>query len=564
MNATEKSLYGGHISKLIFNDNTALDILSNDIVVFVGPNNAGKSQSLRDIYELCNKKISPVVISDIMIEKNTSSIDELLDDISFVQNNGDHKTYQGLNYSFNTYNINQYPHVAYYGDLRNLFISYLNTESRLSICQSPQIINRNQPKQHPIHYVAFNQAYRIKISKYFKKAFGKDLIPNTQFGSQLPLCIGEPIKFDNDNFDDEQTRLEAYSNLLEKYPQIQNQGDGIKSFTGILLNLIIEYYRTFLIDEPESFLHPPQARIMGHTIGELLSNEQQAFISTHSPEILMGLLEVCPERIKIVRITREDDSNHFSILNNDEFNVLWKDPLLRHSEIMTSIFHKNVVLCESDSDCRLYSIIHSFLKEEEESYSETLFVHCGGKQRMGKIITALKSLNIPVWIVPDIDVLNNSSIFKNLIECTGGNWNDFSSDLNILSANLTTNKSFVNRTTFKQQMLDIIDCTEDKNLTNVEIKDIKELLKTETKWTQLKEGGINSLPAGDGYQAFQSIYSKLKTLNIFIVPVGELECFIKDVGGHGPEWVNKVLEQFPDFKNQVYDKLKEFIKSWNL
>lgn len=110
MNATEKSLYGGHISKLIFNDNTALDILSNDIVVFVGPNNAGKSQSLRDIYELCNKKISPVVISDIMIEKNTSSIDELLDDISFVQNNGDHKTYQGLNYSFNTYNINQYPH----------------------------------------------------------------------------------------------------------------------------------------------------------------------------------------------------------------------------------------------------------------------------------------------------------------------------------------------------------------------------------------------------------------------------------------------------------------------
>lgn len=79
-------------------------------------------------------------------------------------------------------------------------------------------------------------------------------------------------------------------------------------------------------------MHPPQARIMGHTIGSLLSDKQQAFISTHSPEILKGLLETCPNRIKIVRITRNDNTNHFSILNNDEFNLLWKDPLLRHSE----------------------------------------------------------------------------------------------------------------------------------------------------------------------------------------------------------------------------------------
>lgn len=163
--------------------------------------------------------------------------------------------------------------------------------------------------------------------------------------------------------------MENYADILEQYPQIHNQGDGIRSFTGILLNLIIEHHKIFLIDEPESFLHPPQARIMGHTIGSLLSDKQQAFISTHSPEILKGLLETCPNRIKIVRITRNDNTNHFSILNNDEFNLLWKDPLLRHSEIMSSIFHKNVVLCESDSDCRLYSIIDSYIKE-----TKTLFL----------------------------------------------------------------------------------------------------------------------------------------------------------------------------------------------
>ena len=76
---------------------------------------------------------------------------------------------------------------------------------------------------------------------------------------------------------------------------------------------MINHYCTYLIDEPESFLHPPQANIMGRIIGRTLSANQQAFISTHSEEIIKGLLDVCPERVKIIRITRENDSNNFSV-----------------------------------------------------------------------------------------------------------------------------------------------------------------------------------------------------------------------------------------------------------
>lgn len=43
---------GGYISKLTFNNGKELEIAANDIVVFVGPNNAGKSQSLK-IYMYC-------------------------------------------------------------------------------------------------------------------------------------------------------------------------------------------------------------------------------------------------------------------------------------------------------------------------------------------------------------------------------------------------------------------------------------------------------------------------------------------------------------------------------
>ena len=126
------------------------------------------------------------------------------------------------------------------------------------------------------------QKYRQWISANFKKAFGEELIPFTQNGNNIPLCIGKQVKFNDEEFSDEQTRQEAYEKVLETYKQVQDQGDGIKSFTGILLYLMLDYYSIFLIDEPESFLHPPQANIMGRIIGETLSDNQQAFISTHT------------------------------------------------------------------------------------------------------------------------------------------------------------------------------------------------------------------------------------------------------------------------------------------
>lgn len=104
---------------------------------------------------------------------------------------------------------------------------------------------------------------------------------------------------------------------------------------------------------------------MGRIIGKTLRENQQAFISTHSEEIIKGLLDVCPERVKIVRITREEDVNEFSVLENEKFNEVWNDPLLKYSNIMTSLFHKNVILCESDSDCKFYSIIENYIKQLE-------------------------------------------------------------------------------------------------------------------------------------------------------------------------------------------------------
>lgn len=555
----DNDMFGGYISKIVLNNDAEISINESDIVVFVGPNNAGKSQSLKDIYGLCESKKPSIVIKDIEIVKRTYDISGLLDSISTVQDHGNYRDYSGLGFSFNSYSISDYRTNKYYGNMRPLFVTYLDTLQRLTISNPAQLITRKATKNNPIHYAAFERRYREWLSDNFKKAFGKELIPHTLNGGNIPLCIGDAVKFEVE-FADEQERQEAYAEVLDTYKQVHNQGDGIKSFTGILLYLMINHFCTYLIDEPESFLHPPQANIMGRIIGRTLRANQQAFISTHSEEIIKGLLDVCPERVKIIRITRENDSNNFSVLENENISSVWNDPLLKYSNIMTSLFHKEVVLCESDSDCKMYSIIDRKNKQLEGVYSETLFVHCGGKHRMAKIAKALRSLDICVKLVPDIDVLNDENVFKGILDAFGIDWASVETSYNTIVSNLHSTKEKIRRDAVSACIQRICENANKEYLSSNEIKEIKASVNIISKWDGIKKGGISTLPAGNATLEYKKMDNLLNSVGIFIVPVGELECFIKEVGGHGPEWTNTVLEKYPDLDNEVYNEIKSFVK----
>jgi len=556
---------GGYISKIRFNNGKELELRKNDIVLFVGPNNAGKSQALKDIYNLSSTKQPSIVVSEVTVTKYESPVLPLLERISTRTSQGSFSNYNvlGNSISITTNSESNFMRSSSFREFRNLFVANLNTSARLTICTPPSNITRNAAKSHPIHYAAYNSEYRKWLSNNYRKAFQDEIIPNTQFGAQLPLCIGKAVKF-TEEFEDEQTRQEAYAEILDTYKQVQEQGDGIKSFTGILLYLMLDYYCIYLIDEPESFLHPPQAKIMGQIIGQTLTDTQQAFISTHSEDIIKGLLETCPERIKIVRITRKDNTNFFSVLENENFNEVWNDPLLKYSNIMSSLFHKSVVLCESDSDCKMYSIIENHIKQSAGSYSETLFIHCNGKHRMAKIAAALRLLNVDVKLIPDLDVMNDENVFKTIVEAFGVEWDAIKSDYNTVVSNLHSPKEKIDRKTSKTTILQVLDGSKNTNLSEEEVKNIQEAVRTISKWKNIKEMGISAIPRGTATTSFKKINQTLREKGIFLVPVGELECFIKEVGKHGPDWVNHVLEQYPNLDDEVYSEITQFIHDMNL
>lgn len=548
---------GGYIESLLFRDKE-LRLSPKDIVVFVGPNNSGKSRILKDVYLLSGKGKNPIVLQSLSVKKNKIDLEEALAVIA-EKNTGPgvrDYTFNGKPLYFTSTSQRNYDSSNTFDDYIDLFVCNLDTEARLQICNPQESIRREDAKKHPIHYVARDPELRKWLSDNFKACFGESIIPDTFDGNSLPLLMGPPIRFDID-FEDEQDRSEAYAKELAKYPRINEQGDGIRSFVGILLYLMMQNYSIYLMDEPDSFLHPPQAKLMGSIIANSLDETQQAFISTHSDELIKGLLEAAPDRVKIVRVTRTGNDNHISILNNEDIVAIWKDPLLRYSNIMSSLFYEKVVLCESDSDCRLYSLIDSYLKQSFGKYSDTLFIHCGGKDRMPKIIKALKSLDIDTKVIVDLDVLKSKETLFRIISNMGLEIVPFKQKYESLK-----NEVFKNGDTStipKSEIISIIELGEGENLELTQIRQIKQLFKRMNKWDGLKSMGINKMDDPKAKGILEDLIMNLNLNSIYLVPVGELENFVPSINGHGNEWVDKVLNQYPDFSDPVYNVLTTFI-----
>lgn len=147
----------GYISQLTFNNGKTLDIRKNDIVIFVGPNNAGKSQSLKDIYALAKDKVPTIVISDIRTEKQQGSVLAALESITPSEAIGQVKRFHLNNelVDYGAYMENSFSRWPALGELRPAFVANLDTAARLSICQPPKSVSRHDPQKKPHPFCRF-------------------------------------------------------------------------------------------------------------------------------------------------------------------------------------------------------------------------------------------------------------------------------------------------------------------------------------------------------------------------------------------------------------------------
>lgn len=525
-------------------DGTVIQIPATGVVIFVGPNNSGKSQSLKDIRGLVrDSAYVGRAIRRVAITKEGTQ-DEALEwamhNLSWRPRDGIDRTEVAGWGSVQISDVVQQwtGHAEMLNVLTDIFVLLADGTTRLTAGNAPSNIDfRVQHATHPIQRAAREPRLESEFNALSESAFGLGLTVDRYAGSVIPLRLGPRPEFEHEAG----APTDAYLAALAELQPLEDQGDGVKSFLGLTMQVVAGTHQVLLIDEPEAFLHPPQARLLGRQLAERAS-DQQVFIATHSADIVRGALESSTP-VTIVRLRRNGATNDAAVLDDDAIKTLWNDPLLRYSEVLSGLFHDAVVVCEADSDCRYFAAVRDHLAPDGGTTGrrpELLFTHCGGKGRLPVVIRALRAVKVPVIAVADFDVLREASLLQSICTESGGEWADLRTNHNILSSALQGGARIPSRTAIQEALVNRLSEAEEI-LTRKDLDDLRATLRVENGWDRVKSAGMAAVPQGAPTDAARALVDSLAALGLLIVPIGELERFEPSVPGHGPTWVNEVL-----------------------
>lgn len=546
---------------ITFSDGTELSLDEDDIIVLVGPNNAGKSAALRELEDWIARSQPGVVIREASIRKVGTSDDlkAYLDAKALKNGTGYEIRYGGIGYNIHQSHVDVFDQPGNWRQIAPFFAKRMTTERRIADSNAvPAIALFRAPPEHPIHVLLMDPELSKDLSDKFHHAFGKDLTPFRAGGGTNPLYVGKKpaVPLGKDELSREFVEaLQGSNDVLE------TQGDGMRSFASVSLHVLAAGSQSIqFLDEPEAFLHPPQARLLGRYIAENRPSASQLFIATHSTDVLDGLIEGGSDKVRIVRLRREGDVNHVKELGKEQTKAVSKDALARFSRVFDGIFFEHVVICEADADCMFYQSILNLPSISGGRRPDVLFVHSAGKHRMAKIADTLRSLDVPVSVIADIDVLNDEGTFRNLLQKLGGDWAEVDGHWKTVSDAVLKQRPPLNARQVAgliAAQLEGVDGTGEFPEENE--RAIKEVFKTVSPWSAMKRSGRSALPAGEAIKHFDELIEKCSRHRLWIVPVGEIEGFCRSVGSHGPRFVEKVLEERNLETDHELKEAREFI-----
>ena len=409
---------------------------------------------------------------------------------------------------------------------------YFHARSRISLRRSSTFASWA--------FLQRDDGLEARLSERFRKAFGADLIVNRNAGSRVPLHVGQRPTLEHG----EDRVSYGYTVRLERLPTLETQGDGMRSFAGVLLHTYVGPESVLLIDEPEAFLHPPQARLLGQMLAADKPVHRQLFVATHSGDVLCGVLDGNPGKVRVVRVRREGGVNAVKELDPDEVRGLWTDPLLRSSNILDGVFHEVVVVVESDGDARFFAAVADALYEGPlagRRKPDVMFTHCGGKDRLPLVVRALRALDVPVRAVADFDILNNEHPLDRLVAAAGGDWQAVRPRWNSVKNAVDDIKPQLETADVKRDIEAILAGVTSLVFPKEARKKVEEVLRRTSPWALAKKAGKAFIPSGTPTQEYNCLAAELRRLGLYVVEVGELERFYPAAGGHGPTWVNDVL-----------------------
>jgi len=410
----------------------------------------------------------------------------------------------------------------------------LDGRSRIDLVNEQPAADLQQPPHTSFQVLFRDDARRGEVRRIIHDAFGLFFtIDPTHLGHlRVRLASRAPTS----NLEERGIHHEAVTchaaGLL-----IHQASDGVKAFTGMMTEIIAGDPVALLIDEPEAFLHPALSFTLGKEIALASSgSEKRLFVSTHSPNFVMGCIQ-SGAPVNIIRLTYRNDVATARVLPNAEILRLMRNPLLRSTGVLAGLFYEFVVVTESDADRAFYQEINERLLRYRPEFGipNCLFLNAQNKQTVRTIIRPLRELGIPAAGIVDIDVLKEG----------GSVWTDF------LSSGFIPD--------LEQQPLGALRAAV-KQKFDATGRDMK------------REGGLVLLGPEDR-EAASNLFDRLAQYGLFVVRRGELESWLGhlNAAGHGPNWLVEIFGKMgedpdsPDYLRPSNGDVWEFvaaIKRW--
>ena len=552
-----------YISALTLHSGERIDLPASGVTVVVGANNSGKSTFLRqlNVFLQTNTQTLALQQPELILGAELTRETKVNDLIKWLLR---HATYldrrpsqggpqfaiNGMQISTDAVRGGAYSaSIDTLQDLHAIMVSFADATSRLSQpFQSPARSLANDPPTSPFHKFQDNRQLFSNLSSLSEKVFGKPLLLDDFSGSSIQIRVGSvdiPIPARNEP-------LGEFGHAVGMLPTLTDQGDGMRSFFGLMIPALVDGRKIILVDEPEAFLHPPQARALGRELSTAaITRNLQVIVSTHSKEFISGVLD-SEASLTVVRLIRTEGATRRAQLTSETLRAIGDDRNLRYSNVLNGLFTQLVVICESDQDCRFYEAAldhYVFANAATDGVhtipaSDVLFLPSSGKGGFASLIPVLKQLAVPTVVIPDIDLLKSRTQTKQIFEMLGGLWSELDSDYTIATAGMNS----AARPRKVRIVLETIQAVLDARLKidpgaamSREIKDLvnDQLNAGVDPWAAPKKSGVAAF-SGDARSSLEKLMFELDRRGLILVQVGELEGF-SPTHPKNKEWLPKAL-----------------------
>ena len=512
----------------------SLKAKTGTITIFVGPNNSGKTMALNEIYTYCETGKIPggsPVLNDVHFSQSLEGWgeqefqkiyreplpEETLpnDQYCFCEIGGKRlqvvreQLMQGLT----SRHVSGKPATWFSSYWLKHYVKNLDGVTRLRLVETQAKGDLTRPKTSFARLLR-DDKLRDELWKKVFDAVGIYPFLHNLVGDKLSLVASNTRSTASERSTEEDTVQHVQNSVA-----IETFSDGILAFIGVLIEARAGNPEIICIDEPEAFLHPGLAETLGRELCKAAKDgEKQLFVATHSPHFLTGAIQSGAD-INVVRLTYQDGIGTARLMPEWRIRELTRKPKYRSVGMLSALFANHVVVTEGDSDKALYEEVHVRMATHDlgKSAANTVFLNARTKDLVGDIILPLREMGIPAAGVLDLDILKKN--YTKLLATAG------------IPATRRDELS-VSRTSALKILDGVFGNGNDGE-------------------RQPWHDGIDKL-SGDDKDTIEALLSTLMTYGLFVVPKGELEDWLKDLGVRATKkekWLEQIFDKLGDDPN---------------